>query len=52
MISLGTIILVIYILIKGIDNGEYAVYQRPHGELGIHKAAVWKLGGCDEDGLR
>ena len=37
---------------KGIDNGEYTIYIRPHGDLGTHQAAAWKLGGRDEDDIR
>jgi hypothetical protein len=37
---------------KGIANGEFTVYIRPHGSLGTHQACVWKLAGRDEDEIR
>jgi hypothetical protein len=37
---------------KGIDNGEYTVLIRPHGQLHTHESAAWKLAGRDDDSIR
>jgi hypothetical protein len=37
---------------KGINNGEYTIYLRPHGALGTHQSCAWKLGGRAEDDKR
>jgi hypothetical protein len=37
---------------KGIDNGEYTIYIRPHIDLRTHHCAAWKLGGRDQDDIR
>jgi hypothetical protein len=37
---------------KGINNGKYTIYPRPHGALGTHQSCAWKLGGRAEDDKR